>query len=102
MPGTNITTASAWKYLRRALTLSVGTFLSAASSRSVATLEKWAPLGRSGRLGRLGKLGNLRPSTLSPGGVGGLLGSLSSAGAVLGSCGVVEPYGMTGDCAVAP
>ena len=43
IPGKNIKTASAWKNFRLAFTLSVGTCLSAASSRSVATA---APLGR--------------------------------------------------------
>ena len=107
IPGMNMTTASAWKNLRRAFTLSVGTCLSAASSRSVATFEKFAPLGRSGRLGRLGKLGSLRPSIPSPVpvGVAGTLGSLSSTGA---SCGLppgwpgvtIEPFCAATVCVV--
>ena len=61
----NITTASAWKNFRLALRLNVGTCLSAASSRSVATLAPFAKrgrldkLGKSGRLGRLDRLGRL-------------------------------------------
>lgn len=45
-PGRNIATANPWKNFRRALTPSVGTCLSAASNRSVATC---VPLGRLGK-----------------------------------------------------
>jgi len=56
-PGTNITTAKPWKNFLRAFKLSVGTCLSAASKRSVATFVIFAPLGRFGKFGRLGRLG---------------------------------------------
>src|ERR1700742_4336680 len=53
MPGTNMITASPWKNLRRAFKPKVGTCLSAASRRSVATC---VPFGRFGRAGRVGNV----------------------------------------------
>lgn len=73
----NINTANAWKNLRRAFTLSVGTCLSAASSQSIATFDMFAPLGRFDKLGKLGKLNPSGPAD-SGGGVDGALGSLAS------------------------
>lgn len=52
-------TASPWKNFLLELSESVGTRLSAASSRSVATLLIFALLGRLGRLGRFGRFGRL-------------------------------------------
>lgn len=74
-PGTNMATARTWKNFRRAFTLRVGTCLSAASRKSVATV---APLASCGRFGRFGRLGKLRPRgpVESATGVGGALGSL--------------------------
>lgn len=46
-PGTNMATASAWKNFRLAFSRSVGTCLSAASNRSVATFGT-APFGMFG------------------------------------------------------
>ena len=68
-----MTTASAWKYLRLAFTLSVGTRLSAASNQSVAVTPTPFPI-----FGRLGKGGKPKPNgpEASTGGVEGLLGSL--------------------------
>ena len=64
----NINTANAWKNLRRAFTLSVGTCLSAASSQSIATFDMFAPLGRFDKFGKLGKLNPSGPAD-SGGGV---------------------------------
>jgi len=61
-PGINMTTASPWKNFLLAFTLSVGTCLSAASSRSAATFATLTPLGRFGRLGRFG---NATPKALA-------------------------------------
>lgn len=76
-----MTTASAWKNLRRAFRLSVGTCLFAASNQSVATFDMFVPFGRFGSVGRLGKFAKLNPygPPASGGGVGGALGSLISA-----------------------
>jgi len=48
-----MTTASPWKNFLRAFTLSVGTCLSAASNKSVATCATLTPLGRFGRFGNV-------------------------------------------------
>lgn len=56
-PGMNITTASAWKNLRRAFKPRVGTCLSAASNKSVATFDTFAvPFVRFGRFGKFEKV----------------------------------------------
>lgn len=74
IPGRNMTTAKAWKDFRLALRLSVGTCLSAASKKSEATIDIWAPLGRFGRFGKLEKA-KLMVEVV---GVGGALGSLET------------------------
>ena len=47
-PGMNMMTARPWKYFLRAFNPSVGTRLSAASKRSLATFETLEPFGRLG------------------------------------------------------
>lgn len=55
-----MTTARPWKNLRRAFNPSVGTCLSAASSKSVATVDICVPFGKLGILGN--DVGKVIPS----------------------------------------
>src|SRR5882762_2789520 len=66
-PGRNIATARAWKNLRLALRLSVGTCLSAASRKSAARRDTLAPFGMLGRAGKLSiRFGKFSPPTSDP------------------------------------
>ena len=98
-PGRNITTARAWKNLRLAFRLNVGTCLSAASSRSVATFaplancgkfERFGRLGRLGKLGRFGRFGKLE-KVMPNGPVGSMLGTESGVFSLV--CAVVDKEG---------